>query len=158
LKRQTAQQVTRSLRRRWPAVSQRHGQSERLRGSVSENAAAEPPKYCKILIHPKSRGNASCLSTNSSDRTTPEFVSVPMCLTGGTPAASRARWKLMTKSENRCAYCGGRFGLVSHQHRRLRFCRKACRDSFLAKRARDYAHVRKLLSCLSRGTSRSVLA
>ena len=54
----------------------------------------------------------------------------------------------MGKFENRCAHCGGRFGLVSHQHRRLRFCRKVCKDSFLAKSA----HMRKWLGFLSRGT------
>ena len=30
----------------------------------------------------------------------------------------------MTKSENRCSYCGGKFGLVCHYHWGLRFCRK----------------------------------
>lgn len=65
----------------------------------------------------------------------------------------------MTKLENRCAYCGGRFGLVSHQCWRLRFCRKACKDNFLAKKAKDLAYMRKWLGCLFRGrTSRSVLA
>ena len=42
----------------------------------------------------------------------------------------------MTKLENRCTTCGGRFGLVCHQHWALRFCRKACKDSFLQKSRR----------------------
>jgi hypothetical protein len=41
----------------------------------------------------------------------------------------------MTKLENRCANCGGKFGLVSHHHWGLRFCRKPCKDNFLAKTA-----------------------
>jgi hypothetical protein len=49
----------------------------------------------------------------------------------------------MTKLENRCANCGGKFGLVCHFHRGLRFCRKACRDNFLAKAAKDHARMRK---------------
>jgi hypothetical protein len=42
----------------------------------------------------------------------------------------------MTKLKNRCANCGGKFGLVYHHHWGLRFCRKACKDNFLAKTAR----------------------
>jgi hypothetical protein len=49
----------------------------------------------------------------------------------------------MTKLENRCANCGGKFGLVHHDHWRLRFCRKACKDDFLAKTAKDHARMRK---------------
>jgi hypothetical protein len=45
----------------------------------------------------------------------------------------------MIKLENRCANCGGKFGLVYHNH----FCRKACRDDFLAKTANDHARMRK---------------
>ena len=41
----------------------------------------------------------------------------------------------MTKLQNRCANCGGKFGLVYHHHWGLRFCRKACKDDFLAKTA-----------------------
>ena len=43
----------------------------------------------------------------------------------------------MTKRENRCADCGAKFGLVVHRHGRLKFCRKACKDNFLAKLQRD---------------------
>ena len=49
----------------------------------------------------------------------------------------------MTNSQNRCVICGGKFGLVSHQYWGLRFCRKACKDSFLAKAAKDHARMRK---------------
>jgi hypothetical protein len=49
----------------------------------------------------------------------------------------------MTKLEKRCAHCGGKFGLIYHHHWGLRFCRKACKDDFLAKTAKDYARVRK---------------
>jgi hypothetical protein len=55
----------------------------------------------------------------------------------------------MTKSENRCANCGGKFGLVCHHHWGLRFCRKACRDSFLAKTAKEHARMRKWFGFLA---------
>jgi hypothetical protein len=42
----------------------------------------------------------------------------------------------MTKVENRCAGCGGKFGLVCHHHWGLRFCCKACKTSFLQRRRR----------------------
>jgi len=82
-----------------------------------------------------------------------EFVAARFALIGVARAASKAEVVLMTKLENRCAYCGGKFGLVWHQHWRLRFCRKACKDNFLAKMARDRAHIKKLLGYLSRGTT-----
>jgi ribosomal protein S14 len=44
-----------------------------------------------------------------------------------------------SKLENRCAHCGGQFGLIRHQHWALRFCRKACKDNFRAKSAKDHA-------------------
>ena len=54
----------------------------------------------------------------------------------------------MTKLENRCANCGGKFGLVCHHHWGLRFCRKACKDNFLAKTAKDHARMRRWLGFL----------
>ena len=51
----------------------------------------------------------------------------------------------MTKSEKRCSHCGGKFGLICYHHWGLRFCRKACKDSFIAKAAKDYARLRKWL-------------
>ena len=49
----------------------------------------------------------------------------------------------MTKLENRCSNCGGKFGLVCHHHLGLRFCRQACKEKFLAKTAKDYARLRR---------------
>ena len=51
----------------------------------------------------------------------------------------------MTKSEKRCSHCGGKFGLICYHHWGLRFCRKACKDNFIAKAAKDYARLRKWL-------------
>ena len=51
----------------------------------------------------------------------------------------------MTKSEKRCSHCGGKFGLICYHYWGLRFCRKACKDSFIAKAAKDYARLRKWL-------------
>ena len=51
----------------------------------------------------------------------------------------------MTKTEKRCSHCGGKFGLICYHHWGLRFCRKACKDSFIAKAAKDYARLRKWL-------------
>ena len=59
----------------------------------------------------------------------------------------------MSKLENRCAHCGGMFGLVCHHYWGLRFCRKACKDSFLAKTAKDHARMRKWFGCLARVTT-----
>ncbi|HEY7242384.1 MAG TPA: hypothetical protein VH678_00695 [Xanthobacteraceae bacterium] len=57
----------------------------------------------------------------------------------------------MRRSENQCANCGGKFGLVSHQHWGLRFCRKACRHAFLVRTAKDHARMRKWFGLLGRG-------
>jgi hypothetical protein len=56
----------------------------------------------------------------------------------------------MTTLENRCANCGGKFGLVCHHHWRMRFCCKACKDYFRAKTAKDHALVRKWFGSLAR--------
>ena len=61
----------------------------------------------------------------------------------------------MSKLENRCANCGGKFGLVYHNHWGQRFCRKACKDDFLAKTAKDHARMRKWFG---RAVSRKGLA
>ena len=61
----------------------------------------------------------------------------------------------MTKLEQRCAHCGGKFGLIYHHHWGLRFCRKACKDDFLAKTAKDHARMRKWFG---RAASRKDLA
>jgi hypothetical protein len=57
--------------------------------------------------------------------------------------------ELMTKLDNRCAHCGGKFGLVSHHHRGLRFCREVCKENFLARTAKDYARMRKWFGLLA---------
>jgi len=57
----------------------------------------------------------------------------------------------MTKLENRCSNCSGKFGLVSYHHWGLRFCRKACKDAFLAKTVKDHARMRRWLGFLPRG-------
>ncbi|MEY2395209.1 MAG: hypothetical protein QOF94_1554 [Acidobacteriaceae bacterium] len=54
----------------------------------------------------------------------------------------------MTKRENRCADCGAKFGLVVHHHGRLKFCRKACKDNFLAKLQRDRDRMKAWLALL----------
>jgi hypothetical protein len=60
----------------------------------------------------------------------------------------------MTCSENRCAHCGGKFGLVSHQHWGRRFCCKTCKSTFLAKTAREHACMRRWLGFLARAPRR----
>jgi hypothetical protein len=52
--------------------------------------------------------------------------------------------------ENRCAECGGKFGLICHRHWGLRFCRKACKDVFVEKLARDKERMRTWLGFLAR--------
>ena len=59
----------------------------------------------------------------------------------------------MTKLENRCANCGGKFGLVSHSHWGLRFCRKACKEGFLAKTAKDHVRMRKWFGRAANGST-----
>jgi hypothetical protein len=61
----------------------------------------------------------------------------------------------MAKLENRCAYCGGKFGLIYHPYWGLRFCRKACKDDFLAKTAKDHARMRKWFGRASSSKERS---
>jgi hypothetical protein len=61
----------------------------------------------------------------------------------------------MTKVENRCANCGSKFGLVSHHHWRLRFCRKACKADFLANMGKGHSHIR---SCFGFLNSRNEVA
>ncbi len=63
---------------------------------------------------------------------------------------SRRDSVMTTKLANRCSHCGGKFGLVCYQHWGLRFCRKACRDGFLVKTARDHACMRRWLGFLPR--------
>ena len=57
----------------------------------------------------------------------------------------------MRRSENHCANCGGKFGLVSYRHWSLRFCRKACRQAFVARTAKEHMQMRKWFGLLGRG-------
>lgn len=59
----------------------------------------------------------------------------------------------MRRSENRCAHCGGKFGLVTHHHWGLRFCRKACKHAFLVQTAKDHVRMRKWFGLLGRGVT-----
>jgi hypothetical protein len=59
----------------------------------------------------------------------------------------------MTRLGNRCASCGGRFGLVRYYYWGLSFCRQACKDKYLAKSARDHAFLRKWFGRSARGTA-----
>jgi hypothetical protein len=52
----------------------------------------------------------------------------------------------MSKPLNRCAHCEGKFGLVSHFHFGRRFCRKACKVKFAARRARERDELVKWLT------------
>jgi hypothetical protein len=42
----------------------------------------------------------------------------------------------------RCEECGGRFGLIVYRYYARRFCRKRCKDLYLA-RLRQFAHISK---------------
>jgi hypothetical protein len=64
--------------------------------------------------------------------------------------------RAMTKTEKRCSHCGGKFGLICYRHWGLRFCRKACKDNFIAKAAKDYARLRKWFGFASPRASRSL--
>ena len=59
----------------------------------------------------------------------------------------------MAKIDDRCANCGGKFGLVCHRHWGLRFCRKVCKTNYLAKTAKDYVRMRKWFGMLARAAT-----
>jgi hypothetical protein len=46
----------------------------------------------------------------------------------------------------RCAYCGGKFGLVRQHWHQTQFCSKRCREKFLAKIGEQRNRVRRWLS------------
>jgi hypothetical protein len=52
---------------------------------------------------------------------------------------------------NRCAYCGGKFGLVRRRWFQTQFCSKRCREKFLAKLTQDRDQVRRWLGFLIAG-------
>ena len=110
--------------------------------------------HCKRLICSKSRGNSSRIIHQlhaAQDCCRSQRGASQKCDGGCKHIHSRA--KLMTKSENRCADCGSKLGLVSHHHWGLRFCRKACKDNFLAKSAQDHARMRKWFGFFARATT-----
>jgi hypothetical protein len=112
--------------------------------------------YCKRLIRSTSRGNASrTMYRLHAGRIA--AVPSPYAVRVRSATAARkhlhSRGSLMRKSDNRCADCGGKLGLVSHHHWGLRFCRKACKDNFLAKSAKDHARMRKWFGFFARATT-----
>ena len=60
----------------------------------------------------------------------------------------------MSKQLNRCIHCGGKFGLVSHSHFGPRFCRKTCKEKFVARRVRERDNLIKRLTGFSPLASR----
>jgi hypothetical protein len=78
------------------------------------------------------------------ETTSPAFIKLP---------APRRRdqrggnWqgKTMKRHDSGCAHCGGTLGLLFHSHFGLRFCRAACKESFLASIAEEHARMRKWL-------------
>ena len=105
---------------------------------------------CETLIWQKRCGNAAHLSKRNAQVGLIRREEFLICRLARAPkehgaTASRLEERLMTNLENHCANCGGRLGLVCHHHWGLRFCRKACKDSYLAKTAKDYARIRRWL-------------
>jgi hypothetical protein len=50
----------------------------------------------------------------------------------------------------RCAYCGGKFGLIRHRWYAQQFCRKKCRVSYLNKLAEDRQRLTRWLNFIAR--------
>jgi hypothetical protein len=50
--------------------------------------------------------------------------------------------------KKRCDSCGGRFGLTRQKWLGYQFCRKACKDDFLAKIVRQREQLKGLLASL----------
>src|ERR1700694_1425566 len=51
----------------------------------------------------------------------------------------------VSEMHTRCAYCGGKFGLVRQQWFQTQFCSKRCREKFLTKLTKDKDRVRQWL-------------
>jgi ribosomal protein S14 len=73
-------------------------------------------------------------------------------------ATSTVAESFMSRFENRCANCGGKFGLIHHEHWGLRFCRKACKTNFLARTVRDHAWMRKWFGLVASPPTCSAIA
>ena len=110
--------------------------------------------HCKRLICSKSRGNSSRIihQLHAAQDCCRSQRGASQKRDGGLQAYPLTG-KLMSKSENRCADCGSKLSLVSHHHWGLRFCRKACKDNFLAKSAQDHARMRKWFGFFARATT-----
>jgi hypothetical protein len=52
----------------------------------------------------------------------------------------------------RCAYCGGKFGLIRQRWFKNQFCSRRCREKFLAKLLQDRDRVQRWLDFLRVGT------
>jgi len=124
--------------------------------------------YCETLIWRKARGNASRLCDAQRDAVSVRKCARrmelkaderqyswrfrPLASDSGPDRVFNLKNNAMTKLENRCADCGGKFGLVSYHHWGMRFCRKSCKDNFVAKTAKDHARMRRWFGFLTRGT------
>jgi endogenous inhibitor of DNA gyrase (YacG/DUF329 family) len=56
---------------------------------------------------------------------------------------------------NRCAQCGGKFGLVRQHWHQRQFCSKRCREKFLTKVAEERDRVRRWLGFVKTGPRKS---
>ena len=52
--------------------------------------------------------------------------------------------------KQRCAHCGGRFGLIRDRWYGHQFCRAKCREAYLDKLALDRERVKRWLGLLAR--------
>jgi hypothetical protein len=75
-----------------------------------------------------------------------------LCLAVRPDVSSKLKNGAVTKFENRCANCDGKFGLVRYHHWGMRFCRKSCKDAFLVKATNDCARMRKWFGFSARRT------
>jgi len=56
----------------------------------------------------------------------------------------------------RCGQCGGKLGLIVHRYWELRFCRRACKRSYLEQHVeRDRERLRRWFAYLARGHAES---
>lgn len=56
----------------------------------------------------------------------------------------------------RCAYCGGKFGLIRHRWYAQQFCRKKCRVAYLNKLAEDRRRLMHWLDFIARSNTHDV--
>jgi hypothetical protein len=58
----------------------------------------------------------------------------------------------------KCAYCGGKFGLIRHRWYAQQFCRKQCRVSYLNKLAEDRQRLMRWFSFIARSNPHDTLS